>query len=76
MRYQRRLLECIDRILRKYKRRRTRGTQGDQRAERPAKSVQPEIASTPALTVGSIDVDTDTQAVPTLEDRMATRLPT
>jgi hypothetical protein len=34
--------------------RQTRGTQKDQRAERPAKSVQPEIASPSAQT---IDVD-------------------
>jgi hypothetical protein len=40
--------------------RRTRGTQQDQRAERPAKSLQPEIASPPARTVGPIDVDAST----------------
>jgi hypothetical protein len=56
--------------------RRTRGTQQDQRSERPAKSVQPEIASPPAQTVGPIGVDAGTKALPTLDDRRVNRLPT
>jgi hypothetical protein len=55
---------------------RTRGTQQDQRAKKPAKSVQPEIASPPAQTVGPIDVDAGTKTLPTLEGRMVNRLPT
>ena len=40
--------------------RRTRGTQQNQRTERPAKSVQPEIASPPVRAADPIDVEVGT----------------